>query len=228
MRRVVWIVLLVFAFGINAFAAERYSVISTNFKISKSVECDRLIAGFSVWAEADNYAMALGRLKPINKDFMRFLSSLLPKSDIKTNNSYSYSKRATVVIKIDTSKMSVLSKILNYLSEKNFPYKTGIEVDYVSYAVSYNKQARLKQEIFKEALLKAKELLKTINSIMNQKYYLGNLSVNYNFGSPVMLARSFMKAPAKNGDFSGGGFNTSSGKRVIKVNVRFEAISPLK
>ncbi|AEA33591.1 hypothetical protein [Hippea maritima] len=229
MKRLLFAVLLSFIFVVNGYASEKYSTISTNFEITKMVKCDRLIAGFRVCAQANTFSEALNRLKPVNNEFLNFLYSLLPKSDIKTRDAYSSSNGAALIVMVDTKKILVLPKILNYISTKKFPYKVGVEVLYISYGISDETQNKVKSEIFKDALQRSKYLLNIINNEMGRKYYLGNLYVNYSFG-PIMLRNSnFERLMAKsNTAVESTPIETSSGSKLIKVNVRFQAVAPIK
>ncbi len=202
-----------------------YSTVKTSFKLTRNVKCDGVKALFVVYAEGDNYSMALKRLKSLNNRFVKFLNTLFSAKDIQTVSPFQYSNRASLSITLNTGNISGISKVLGYISAQNFPYKSGIRVEFIRYVVSDELRSRVKGELFKEALNKARERLLTINEILGGGYEIKTLSI----GEPAirMLGKPFdlmfRKAPLSKGA-SKSGIETSPGSVKITTQVEMEAI----
>ncbi len=211
-----------------AQANDVYSTISTSFTIQKKVNCDRLQMKFRVWADGSTFSDALKRLKPINNEFLKFLETVYAKNEVRTQVNYSGSKTAVVHILINTNKVGTAHKVLAYISKKQFPYKTGINIERLSFSLSNKKAAKVKAEIFKQSLIRCKQLLKIINSSLGKKYTISSVRITYREPSPVFnefAPRMFLKTASKG---SSNGIQTASGQRIIKAQINFSAISKIE
>ncbi len=223
-KMVLAVVGILFFYTLSANAAE-ISTISTSFEIKKLISCDKVNLKFKVWAEGDNYAEALKRLKPINNEFLAFLKKIYATKSIKTVSGYSSSKMASIIVIVNSDKVNSTGKILNYISNRHFPYKTGITTINIKYTLSDKKETRIKNEIFKEALVKCKKLLSIVNSTLNSKYRIGSIDVRYS--QPFFVDEGLVRAFSKSAS-SASRFSTSSGEKLIKADVRFSAVLTLK
>ncbi len=227
----VFLILLSMAFMVpSLFASDNaskpiYSIISTSFTLTKQVKCDRLKAAFLIYAEGDNYSMALRRLQSINNKFLKFLKGIFPAKDIQTNSSFQYSNRASLIVKLDTGKVEGLKRVLGFIAEQSFPYKTGIRTEYIRYTLSDKLREEIKGDLFKEALKKAKAKLLTVNEILGGGYEVKKLTI----GSPSLYRfnRSFgalmtksMAAPKT----SSSSLEVSPGSVRIDLSVNLELI----
>ncbi|WP_022670509.1 SIMPL domain-containing protein [Hippea alviniae] len=223
MKRIVLVAVIAILLATSTKAAE-VSVISTSFEIKKLVNCDRVNMTFKVWAEGDNYTEALKRLKPINNEFVGFLKKIYASKSIKTVSGYNSSKMASIIITVNSDKINSTGRVLNYISNRRFPYKTGITTVNIKYTLSDKKETEIKNEIFKEALVKCKRLLSIVNSTLNSKYKIGSIDVKYSH--PFFIREGNIRAFSKSSPNSN--FSLSSGQKLIKANVRFSAILTLK
>ena len=207
-----------------------YSKISTSFTISKIVDCNELKAQFAVYAEGDNYSMAIKRVSKINNGFAVFLKKLFPKQDIQTVNSYGYSKTATIYISIHTKKINKISKVLSYIAKKNFPYKSGIKPVYIRFGLSDKLKAQIKDELFKDALIQAKNRLSVINKTLSSNYEISNISVDTQY--PVYYAQNramvFGVKNRRSIKTDSAAVQTLPGSISIKSSVRLEFAKRLK
>ncbi len=211
------------------FSKELYSTISTSFQLKKRVSCDRLIMKFRVWANGNTFPEALKRLKPINNEFLAFLKKIYPLEQIKTQMGYGGERSAAIIITIDTNKVNSAGRVLKFISNKHFPYQTGINISKLTYTVSNKKMARVKALIFKEALLRCKQLLKITNSILKRTYYVSSINISYGgvraiYNEPQR--NILFKASSK--PIENGGIKTNPGQKLIKATVSFSAISKIE
>ena len=227
-KRMTLLIALLVLMPLLAQANDVYSTISTSFTIQKRVNCDRLHMKFKVWAEGNTFSDALKRLKPINNEFLNFLKTIYPKNEIRTQVNYSGSRTAIVYILIDTDKTETAQKVLAYISKRHFPYQTGINVERLSFSLSNKKAVKVKAEIFKQSLIRCKQLLKIINRTLGKKYNISSVKISYGEPRPVFnefAPRMLLKAAPKGGS---NGIQTASGQRIIKAHVNFSAISKIE
>ncbi|GMT43561.1 MAG: hypothetical protein IEMM0003_0380 [bacterium] len=220
-------VLLIFANSAAAkdIAQNRYSTISTSFYLSKTVNSDKVKADFKVYAEGDNYNMALRRLTKINNNFLFFLKKLFPKQDIKTRNAYEYSKTAVIFVSIDSKKIDKITSVLKYIANKDFQYKTGIKPINIRFIVSDRLKQAVKAVLFKKALNKAKMKLIVVNKILGGGYLISNLQVGFSPVYPVSYAlANSAKTLYRAGSTRSNNQNMrlSPGTAKIKVNIELQ------
>jgi len=212
-----------------AVSKELYSTISTSFQIKKRINCDRLTMRFRAWAKGNTFSDALKRLKPINNEFLTFLKKIYPLEQIKTHMGYGGERSAAVIITIDTNLVHSARKVLRFISNKHFPYQTGINILKLIYTVSDKKMAKAKAIIFKEALLRCKQLLKITNSILKRTYNVSSINISYG-GIRTIYSEPqrniLFKAPSK--PIENGGIKTSPGQKTIKATVNFSAIARIE
>ncbi len=178
MKRFFLAFLLLFSF--LSFADEKdYSTVELSFSLEKEIIPDVVVAKFEVYAEGDNYNMALSRMQGIYKDFMGFLKELFPEKEIKTEVGYSYSNTAKMIVIIRTKDKEKVEKAIGYVLSKKFSYKTGINIADIKFIVSKERLSSLKEEIFKDALKEAKRKQKVINEILNSSYKIYYLKLNW-------------------------------------------------
>ncbi|NOZ83359.1 MAG: SIMPL domain-containing protein [Epsilonproteobacteria bacterium] len=220
-------VLLIFANSAAAkdIAENRYSIISTSFYLSKTVDSDKVKADFKVYAEGDNYNMALRRLTKINNNFLFFLKNLFPKQDIQTKDAYGYSKTAVVFVSIDSKKINKIASVLRYIANKNFQYKTGIKPINIRFIVSDRLKQAVKAVLFKKALNKAKMKLIVVNKILGGGYLISNLQIRFNPMYPVSYtmansAKTLYRAGLARSNNQN--MQLSPGTAKIKVNVELQ------
>ncbi len=170
-----------------------YSQISTSFMLSKTVKCDELQAKFEVYAEGDNYSMALKRVTEINNRFLTFLKKTLSANDIKESTTYGYSKKAIMYVYIRSKKIYALQSILKYITNNNFQYKTAIKPIYIQFTVSKKLKNKVKNQLFMEALNKAISKLTMVNSILSSNYEIGSLDIETNDQNFNPLKRNAFK-----------------------------------
>ena len=137
---------------------------------------------------------------------------------------YGYTDKAVEFVIIKTNKIDQVPKILNFISTQKFAYQTGIRVDSVRFRLSEKKLNRIRMSIFKEALIKSKNLLRLINKTMNGGYKISLVDVRYNFSNVVapIDANMFFRSAPKTG------FKLSKGQRTVEAVVNFSAKKPLK
>lgn len=211
---------MLFAFAWHANAAEPLiSKVSTSFALSQRVKCDRVNARFELFAQGDNYSMALERLSKLNNNFMNFLKTIFPKNDVKTSNVYGYGTTVSSYVSIDSERINAVGKVLNYIAGKKFPYKTGIKPVYVRFGISNKLKQRVNDELFRRSLRMVKERLNTVNSEISKGYVIGNLNVR--FGSQYRIM------PLSKG-ITTSTFTTSAGEMKINANVDLDLIKRLK
>ncbi len=178
MKRLTFVFLLLFSF--LSFADEKdYSVVELSFSIEREIVPDVVVAKFEVYAEGDNYNMALSRMQGVYKDFVGFLKNLFSEKEIKTEVGYSYSNTAKMIVVVKTKDKEKIERAISYVLSKKFPYKTGINIADTKFIVSKEKLSSLKEEIFKEALKEAKKKQKVINEILNSSYKIYFLKLNW-------------------------------------------------
>ncbi len=227
-KQITLLIALLVLLPLLAQANDVYSTISTSFTVQKRVNCDRLQLKFKVWAEGNTFSDALKRLKLINNEFLKFLETIYGKNEIRTQVDYSGSRTAIVYVLIDTNKVGTPHKVLAYISKKQFPYQTGINIERLSFSLSNKKAAKIKAEIFKQSLIRCKQLLKIINATLGKKYNISSVKISYGEPRPVFNPyepRILLKAAPKG---SSNGIQTASGQRIIKANVNFSAISKIE
>ena len=219
----VFLFLSVLVYNSNAACVNKplYSTVSTSFVISKTVKCDKVEARFLIYAEGDNYAMALKRLSKMNNDFLKLLRKLFPNENIKTSGSYGYSNEASLNISIDTKKIGKIPDVLRYIANNNFQYKTGIKPVYIKFGVSSQLKKSTYNDLFKEALDTAKVKLKIVNDEFSGGYEISNLDVGYNAGYPVLYAENRLVSMYKGASKSiGAGPNIQTSPGSIKIDIR--------
>jgi len=222
---ITFLFLFLILFVASAKAAE-ISTISTSFEIKKLVDCDRLNMRFKVWAEGDNYAGALKRLKPVSNKFISFLKEIYDSKSIKTIAGYSSSTMASLIVVVNSDKIRSVGKVLNYISNRHFPYKTGITTIELKYTLSDKKEREIKSSIFKEALIKCKNLLEIVNNTLNSKYRIGSINVSYY--QPIFIhEKAESVVPLARAKPTDSEFSLPSGQELIKANVRFSAMLPV-
>ncbi len=208
-----------------------FSKISTAFVLSKTVKCDEVKAQFKVYAEGDNYKMALQRLTEINNDFLNFLKKTFGLKEVKTSSAYGYSKTAVMYVTLHTRRIDKIPFVLGYIAGKNFQYKTGIKPAYIRFGLSEELKQKIKNAMFLKALKMANEKLTVVNSILSNGYKIGSLSIGENSAYPVLYGRSQTEAFYKSFSKSSGGadnnIQTSPGSVTIKVKVTLEMIKKI-
>jgi len=228
-KAIVFIVVFIFLVPLITQAKAVYSTISTSFQIQKRTNCDRLAMKFRIWAEGNTFSDALKRLKPLNNEFLSFLASIYPKEQVRSQVNFSGIKEAVAYVEVNTDKIKSAQKIFEYILKKKFPYQTGINIEELRYFLSNQKANKIKSEIFKEALVRCKQLLKIINTSLHKNYNIS--SINISFGKPRAIynelrPRILFKAISKSEKETG--IQTSSGQRIIIATVSFSAISKIE
>ncbi len=227
-NKMAMLIVLLVLLPLLAQANDVYSTISTSFTVQKRVSCDRLQMKFKVWAEGNTFSNALKRLKPINNDFLSFLNTIYQKNEIRTQVDYRGSRVAIAYILINTDKVETPHKVLAYISKRHFPYQTGINIERLSFSLSNKKAAKVKAEMFKQSLIRCKQLLKIINATLGKKYNISSVKITYGEPRPVFnpfAPRMLLKAAPKG---NSNGIQTVSGQRIIKAQVKFSAISKVE
>ncbi len=220
-------ILLIFANSATAkdIVKNRYSTISTSFYLSETVNSDKVKADFKVYAEGDNYNMALRRLTKINNNFLLFLKKLFSKQDIQTRNAYGYSKTAVIFVSIDSKKIDKIASVLRYIANKNFQYKTGIKPINIRFVVSDRLKQTVKAVLFKKALNKAKTKLLVVNKILGGGYLISNLQVRFTPMYPVSYALADSAKTvyrARSNRSNNQNMQLSPGTAKIKVNIELQ------
>ncbi len=208
-----------------------YSTITTSFVLSKTIKCDEVKARFRVYAEGDNYNMALQRLTKINNDFMRFLKKEFGSKDVKTTNAYGFGKTAMIYVSIHTKKINKIPSVLSYIANKNFQYKTGIKPLYIEFGVSNQLKQDVKNTLFLEALKRANAKLTVVNSILSNGYVIGSLDIGENAEYPTFYerntVRTLYKSAAKPSNQAENRIQTSPGSITIKIKVGLKMVKKI-
>ncbi len=224
------IVMYVFVFiPFGSFAKDTknlYSKVSTTFTVSKSINCDEAVAKFVVYAEGDNYSLALERLSKINNAFILFLEKEFSKQEVKTTNSYNYSKTAKMYIEIRTKKIKKISDVLDYIAKKQFLYKAGIKPVYVNFDLSEKLKNRIKQNLFRAALIEAKKRLSIVNKTLSEGYKISKISSYSQYQNIYAQNREMAFSLTKSKSLQS--IRITPGNIIVKSNVSVEFIKILK
>ncbi len=222
MKKFIFVFLLI---STVVFAKEKdYSTVEFSFSLEKQVVPDIVIASFEVFAEGDNYNMALSRMKKIYNDFFNFLKTIFSEEEIKTQPEYSYSNTAKMLILVKTKEKEKVEKAIGYILSKNFPYKSGITISDIRFSVSKSKQKRVKTQLFKEALKEAREKQKIVNSMLDGSYKISYLKLNWSREKIRPYTREIM---AMTKEIETEGLKISSGIQKIKLDVHLELKQPM-
>ncbi len=207
------------------------SIVKLPLELSKFVECDRISASFKIYAQGDNYNMALKRLQKINNDFLVFLKKRFDKNEIKTGAIGGYSNNATVYVSVDTDKIKKIQGVLSYILNKKFEYKTGIKPLNLRPYISNKLRYKVENNLYVEALNIAKQKLKRLNIVFGGGYFMKNMNMSYNgfvldyaaknTASGVYLSKSMPRYKKQ-------GLEISSGRKTVRLNAKLEFAKILK
>ncbi len=201
-----------------------YSRISVSFKLNKIVKCDKLKARFEVYAEGDNYEMALKRLKKLNNNFLNFLRKHFANGEIQTSALSNYSKQAILYLTVDTNKPKKIQNVLDYIGHSSFEYKTGIRVVLLKPYISNKLKLKMENIIFKNAIVATKEKLKTVNALLNKGYKIKNIRINFAKNCQTYRENSqavFYKSQGRQN------INLSTGSKVIRAYITADFIKSI-
>jgi predicted secreted protein len=195
------------------------SIVTTSTTISKTVKCNKALAKFELYAEGDNYSMALERLKKINNNFLKFIKERFTQKEIQTSSIQGYSKNASIYVTVDTGKIGKIQDIFQYILNTKFEYKTGIKPINLNLYISNELQRKIENMLFKNALETAKAKLKTTNEILGG-YFIKNIYTRFNSTNPIEYDRNnglmrtyYQKSQRKSN------INIASGSKTIKINI---------